>query len=128
VCHLPLTVPPVSQQEMTTLAGEPLPVEFCLGTAWHAGVLIGWRHEEDGTAQVRVQFLIGGLRRTSWMQLTDLRLPEPEPELDARVPAPRPVTEPAPRPDLLLTDRDRSRPLPSVLPQPRSPDADLSRV
>ena len=126
MCHLPLTVPPVSQQEMTTLAGEPLPVEFCLGTAWHAGVLIGWRHEEDGTAQVRVQFLIGGLRRTSWMQLTDLRLPEPE--LDARVPAPRPAAEPAPRPDLLLTDRDRSRPLPSVLPQPRSHDADLSRV
>jgi hypothetical protein len=126
VYHLPPTVPPVPQQEMTTLAGEPLPVEFCLGTAWHAGVLIGWRHGEDGTAQVQVQFLVGGLRRTSWMQLHDLRLPEPA--LDAGVPTPRPATGPAPRPDLLLADRGRSRPLPSVLPQPRSPDADLSPV
>jgi hypothetical protein len=113
---------------MTALAGEPLPVEFCLGTAWHAGVLIGWRHEEDGTAQLRVQFVVGGLRRTSWMQLTDVRLPEPD--LSAGTPAPRPAAEPVPRPDLLLPDRDWSRPLRSglPLPEPRSHDADLSRV
>jgi hypothetical protein len=118
----------VFDQEMTTLAGEPLPVEFCHGGGWHPGVLLGWRHERDGSCQVRVQFVVGGLRRTSWMQLVDVRLPEPEPITWA--PAPRPSTAPRTRPNLLLPDRDWSRPLASTppLPQPRTHDDDLSWV
>jgi hypothetical protein len=110
---------------MTTLAGEPLPVEFWHGGDWHAGVLLGWRHE-DGDCQVRVQFVVGGLRRSSWMPLVDVRLPEPV----TWAPAPRLSPEPRTRPDLLLPDRDWSRPLAPLppLPQPRSHDDDLTRV
>jgi hypothetical protein len=124
--HRPLTVRPVFDQEMTALAGEPLPVEFCHGGDWHPGVLLGWRHEWNGSCQVRVQFVVGGLRRTSWMELVDVRLPEPEPIVWA--PAPRRSTEPRTRPDLLLPDRDRSRPLSSAVPPPRSHDDDLTWV
>ena len=95
-------------QEMTTLAGEPLPVEFRLDEVWCPAVLVGWRHEADGTARARVQFVIGGLRRASWMDLADLRLPQPEPV--------RSVPVPRTRPDLLLPDRDWSRPASTPLP------------
>ena len=95
-------------QEMTTLAGEPLPVEFRLDEVWCPAVLVGWRHEADGTARARVQFVIGGLRRASWMDLADLRLPQPGPA--------RPVVAPRTRPDALLPGRDRSRPAPTPLP------------
>jgi hypothetical protein len=131
----------VFDQEMTLLAGEPMPIEFCHGGDWLPGVLLGWRHEWDGSCRVRVQFIVGGLRRSSWMELADVRLPEPEPTTWA--PAPRRSTEPRTRPDMLLPDRDWSRPLTSVpeprpqalpqplpqaLPQPRSYDDDLSWV
>jgi hypothetical protein len=113
---------------MTAFAGEPLPVEFCHADVWHPGVLLGWRHEWDGICQVRVQFVIGGLRRTTWMQLTDVRLPEPRytewaPEL-------RQSPEPRTRPDVLLPGVGWSRSPASIppLPQPRTHDQDLSRV
>jgi hypothetical protein len=100
----------VSEQQMTALVGEPLAVEFCHGRAWHRAVLLGWRHEADGTCQVRVQFVVGGLRRTSWMQLTDVRLPESAPTTWA----PPPSSEPQPQP--------------MAVPQPRTHDDDLSWV
>jgi len=113
---------------MTALAGDPLPVEFCHAGVWYPGVLLGWRHEWDGTCQMRVQFVIGGLRRTSWMRLVDLRLPEPEPT--AWTPAPWRSSEPRTRPNILLPDRDWSRQLPPAtsVPQPRTHDGDLSWV
>ena len=64
---------------MTALAGEPLPVEFCHGGSWHSAVLVGWRPTPDGSCLLRVRFVVGGLRRTGWMPLTDVRLPEPQP-------------------------------------------------
>jgi hypothetical protein len=73
------TVPPVLAQEMTALAGEALPVEFQHGGSWHPGVLVGWRQEPDRTCSMRLQFVLGGLRRTSWLPLRDVRLPEPDP-------------------------------------------------
>jgi hypothetical protein len=100
----------VSEQQMTTLGGEPLAVEFCHGVAWHRAVLLGWRHEADRTCQVRVQFVVGGLRRTSWVQLTDVRLPEST----TWAPAPRPSSEPQPQS--------------TAVPQPRTHDDNLSRV
>jgi len=78
---------------MTALGGEPLPVEFCSGNAWYPGVLLGWRHEADGACRVRVRFVVGGLKRTSWLPLADLRLAATEPA--ATEPAAPPV--PAPR-------------------------------
>lgn len=106
---------------MTALAGEPLPVEFSHGDVWHPAVLLGWRHAADGTCQLRLQFVVGGLRRTAWVPLPDARLPRPV----GPVRAPRRSTAPRTRPDLLLPDRDR--PLPSV-PRPRAHDDDLSWV
>jgi hypothetical protein len=94
---------------MTTLLGEPLPVEFLLDGCWRPALLLGWRHEPDGTCRVRVQAVVGGLRRASWMQLADLRLPQPD----------RPTVappEPRTRPDLLLPGRERSGPAPTPLP------------
>ena len=93
---------------MTSLAGEPMPVEFLLDGEWCQATLVGWRNEPDGTCRVRIQFVIGGLRRASWRDLADLRLPEPTPRWSA--PAPRT------RPDLLLPDRDRSRPASTPVP------------
>lgn len=109
---------------MTTLLGEPLPVEFLLGDVWRPAVLLGWRHEPDGTCRVRVQAVVGGLRRASWMHLADLRLPQAD-RADLAPPEPRT------RPDLLLSGQDRSRgasaPLPP-LPVPRSLQPDPSRT
>jgi len=59
---------------MTVLAGEPMPVEFRHGGSWHPGELLGWRHEDDGRCLARVRFVVGGLRRSSWLPLGDLRL------------------------------------------------------
>lgn len=102
---------------MTALAGEPLPVEFEHGGGWHPAVLLGWRHDAQGHCSLRVQFVVGGLRRSSWLPLTDVRLPAPV--------GPRRPGGPRTRPDLLLADRDRSLP---AVPRPRSHDGDLSRV
>ncbi|MCZ2836586.1 hypothetical protein [Modestobacter sp. VKM Ac-2985] len=111
-------------QEMTTLLGEPLPVEFLLDGNWRPAVLLGWRHAPDGTCRVHVQAVVSGLRRTSWMQLADLRLPQTA----SLVPAP---LEPRTRPDLLLPGAERARRTPTPLPPlpvPRSLQPDTSRT
>ena len=41
-------------QEMTSLLGERLPVEFLFDGDWRPAVLLGWAHEPDGTCWVRV--------------------------------------------------------------------------
>ena len=56
------------------LAGQPLPVEFRHGDAWHRADLLGWRHAGDGRCELRLRFLAGGLRRSSWLPLADVRL------------------------------------------------------
>lgn len=104
---------------MTALAGEPLAVEFVLNGEWCPATLVGWRHEADGSCRARIQFVIGGLRRASWMELGDLRLPEPQVSWSA--PEPRRSPEPRTRPDMLLPDRDWSRPLAAVPPLPPLP-------
>jgi hypothetical protein len=95
-------------QEMTSLAGEPVAVEFCYAGEWCPAGLVGWRHEPDGTCRVRIRFVYGGLRRASWMDLADLRLRQSEPS-EAAPAAPT-------RSDLLLPDRDWSRPAPTTPP------------
>jgi len=87
---------------MTALAGEPVPVEFSHGGTRYAAVLLGWRHHDDGSCDVRVRFVAAGLRRTSWLPLADVGLVEP--------------VAPTPQPSLLRPDRDWSRPLPAVPP------------
>jgi len=106
---------------MTALGGEPLPVEFCSGGAWHPGVLVGWLHAPDGGCRMRVQFVVGGLKRRSWLPLGDLRLAAPRPA----EPVAEVVAEPRTRPDLLLPALSGPGPLPAV-PVPRRHDEDLS--
>lgn len=120
---------------MTALAGEPLPVEFAHDGTWYPGVLLGWRHEADGSCSARVRFVVGGLKRSSWLPLADLRLAEPTgPAPYARGASVEPtaapsVAVPRTRPDLLLPDRDWSRPLPAPdVPHPRRHTDDLSWV
>lgn len=93
---------------MTALAGEPVPVEFSHGGTRYSAVLLGWRHHDDGSCDVRVRFVDGGLRRTAWLPLADVALVEP--------------VAPAPRPSPLRPDRDWSRPLVAVPPLRRPPD------
>jgi hypothetical protein len=75
-------------------------VEFPYAGGWYPGYLLGWRHDGPD-CRVRVQCVIGGLRRTTWMSLADLRLPEPaasSAEDDARS-TPQPTASPfVPRP------------------------------
>lgn len=106
------------------MLGEPLAVEFLVGGDWQPAVLLGWRHEPDGTCRVHVQAVVSGLHRTSWMQLADLRLPQTAPLV------PRPL-EPRTRPDLLLPGAERARRTPTPLPPlpvPRSLQPDTSRA
>src|SRR6185312_4379603 len=73
LCHRTLTVRSVREQPttMTTLAGPPLPVEFRSAGSWYTGALLGWQHGPDGGCALRVQFVVGGLRRSSWLPLAD---------------------------------------------------------
>ncbi|OMQ16687.1 hypothetical protein A7K94_0200890 [Modestobacter sp. VKM Ac-2676] len=73
---------------MTTLAGEPLDIEFFHLGEWFPAVLLGWRHDAWGTCELRVQFEIGGLKRAGWMALADVRLPQRQTARRTPPPAP----------------------------------------
>ena len=66
---------------------DPIAVEFPYAGGWYPGLLLGWRHESPHDCRIRVQCVIGGLRRTTWMTLPDLRLPQPGPTLEDDAPA-----------------------------------------
>lgn len=77
------------------MLAEPIAVEFPYAGGWYPGVLLGWRHDGVDDCRIRVQCVIGGLRRTTWMTLADLRLPAPSGTAPDAVPsyrAPRPRT------------------------------------
>jgi hypothetical protein len=59
-------------------AGQPQPVEIHHRGIWYSGELIGWRHEPDGRVTARVRCRVDGLRHSTWMDLTNLRLPDPK--------------------------------------------------
>ena len=40
------------------------------------GELLGWRHDADGSCQVWVRVVLGGVEETAWTDLATLRLPE----------------------------------------------------
>ena len=62
---------------MTAVLREPLEVEFAHAGGWHRGVLLGWHEDASGTCSMRLRCVLGGLRHTTWLPLTHLRLPEP---------------------------------------------------
>jgi hypothetical protein len=90
-------------------AGKPQPVEIHHRGIWYSGELVGWRHESDGRVMARVRCVVDNLRRSTWKDLVDLRLPDPAspPRREVAVPAPRrPAAANAPA----FPDDDATRP------------------
>lgn len=71
-------------QSTVSFLAEPQPVQVLHLGAWHDGELLGWRHDADGSCWVRVRAVVDRLRRTAWVELTTVRLPEPDPVRDTR--------------------------------------------
>ena len=55
---------------------QPQVVEVYQSGAWWPGELLGWRHEADGSCQVWVRVVLGGIEESAWTDLSALRLPE----------------------------------------------------
>ncbi|MGY1814679.1 hypothetical protein [Blastococcus sp. SYSU D00820] len=51
-------------------------VEIEEAGTWRPGSMLGWRHE-GGVAQAQVRSVVDGVERTSWIDLTAVRLPQP---------------------------------------------------
>jgi hypothetical protein len=78
------------ENRAAVFASKPQAVEVYQAGAWWPGDLLGWRHAADGTCQVWVRVVLGGVEETAWTDLETLRLPErhlamaPEPASAAR--------------------------------------------
>jgi hypothetical protein len=55
---------------------QPQAVEVYQAGTWWEGELLGWRHDADGSCQVWVRVVLGGVEETAWTDLATLRLPE----------------------------------------------------
>jgi hypothetical protein len=64
------------ESRAAVFTSSPQAVEVYQAGAWWAGELLGWRHEPDGSCQVRVRVTLGGVEETAWTDLGCLRLPE----------------------------------------------------
>ena len=93
-------------QSTVSFLAEPQPVQVHHLGAWHDGALLGWRHDADGSCWVRVRAVVDGLRRTAWVELATVRLPEPDALRDTR-------------PHPLLRHGDRGSRTPPPAPRPR---------
>ncbi|RBY89748.1 hypothetical protein [Blastococcus sp. TF02A-26] len=71
-------------QSTVSFLASPQPVQVHHLGSWHDGDLLGWRHDADGSCWVRVRAVVEGLRRTAWVELTTVRLPEPDAVRDTR--------------------------------------------
>ena len=75
----PLRVADVDAVQSTvSFLAEPQPVQVQHRGAWHEGDLLGWRHDADGSCWVSVRAVVDGFRRTAWVELTTVRLPDPD--------------------------------------------------
>jgi hypothetical protein len=78
------------ENRAAVFTSKPQAVEVYQAGAWWAGELLGWRHAADGSCQVWVRVVLGGVEETAWTDLETLRLPErhlamaPEPASAAR--------------------------------------------
>jgi hypothetical protein len=64
------------ENRAAVFTSQPQAVEVYQAGAWWAGELLGWRHDADGSCQVWVRVVLGGVEETAWTDLTTLRLPE----------------------------------------------------
>ena len=65
------------ENRAAVFTSQPQSVEVYQSGAWWPGQLLGWRHEPDGTCQVWVRVVLGGVEESAWTDLTALRLPAP---------------------------------------------------
>jgi hypothetical protein len=68
------------ENRAAVFTSEPQAVEVYQAGAWWSGELLGWRHSADGSCQVWVRVVLGGVEETAWTDLSTLRLPESRPE------------------------------------------------
>ena len=64
------------ENRAAVFTSQPQAVEVYQAGAWWAGELLGWRHDSNGSCQVWVRVVLGGVEETAWTDLTTLRLPE----------------------------------------------------
>jgi hypothetical protein len=64
------------ENRAAVFTSQPQAIEVYQAGAWWAGELLGWRHDDDGSCQVWVRVVLGGVEETAWTDLTTLRLPE----------------------------------------------------
>jgi hypothetical protein len=64
------------ENRAAVFTSQPQAVEVYQAGAWWAGELLGWRHDADGSCQVWVRVVLGGIEETAWTDLATLRLPE----------------------------------------------------
>jgi hypothetical protein len=66
----------VMENRAAVFTSQPQAVEVYQAGTWWAGELLGWRHDADGSCQVWVRVVLGGVEETAWTDLATLRLPE----------------------------------------------------
>jgi hypothetical protein len=64
------------ENRAAVFTSQPQAIEVYQAGAWWAGELLGWRHDADGSCQVWVRVVLGGVEETAWTDLSTLRLPE----------------------------------------------------
>lgn len=64
------------ENRAAVFTSQPQAVEVYQSGAWWPGELLGWRHDPDGSCQVWVRVVLGGVEESAWTDLSTLRLPE----------------------------------------------------
>jgi len=88
-CH----VSGVMENRAAVFTSQPQAVEVYQAGTWWAGELLGWRHDADGSCQVWVRVVLGGIEETAWTDLATLRLPERHLSVAAATPLRGPATQ-----------------------------------
>ncbi len=81
------------ENRAAVFTSQPQAVEVYQAGAWWAGELLGWRHDANGSCQVWVRVVLGGVEETAWTDLTTLRLPERHLSVAAPASAYAPATQ-----------------------------------
>ena len=90
-CHLTAygrRVSGVMENRAAVFTNQPQSVEVYQAGAWWSGELLGWRHDADGSCQVWVRVVLGGVEESAWTDLASLRLPERHLSVAAGSPSP----------------------------------------
>jgi hypothetical protein len=83
----------VMENRAAVFTSQPQAVEVYQAGTWWAGELLGWRHDADGSCQVWVRVVLGGVEETAWTDLATLRLPERHLSVAAATPLRGPATQ-----------------------------------